>query len=196
MERPGPGRACRLGRRPMRARWLPVIALLAGACDESALSRGRLAADAGADADAGVTGDAGATGDAGVAAETAPPPAPHPSASAGPPWRAEPCLGPVVSCMSSAFRRCYNVGLREHPEMQGTVRVHAKIGADGDVLETRAERVKGLSPDVVACVEKRVSLAHFAPREDGGASIVIPVTFVNDAAPIDAGTTATDGGSR
>src|SRR5262249_34579561 len=43
----------------------------------------------------------------------------------------------VVSGFATGFRRCYNQALRQDPEMKGTVRINAKIGAAGEVLFVR-----------------------------------------------------------
>lgn len=84
----------------------------------------------------------------------------------------------VVSRMSAGFRRCYQKGLQEDPNMKGSVRITAKIGPNGEVLSVSPSG-SGLSGTVVSCVAARVSSAQFAPPEGGGATIVIPVTFVS-----------------
>ncbi len=61
--------------------------------------------------------------------------------------------------------------------MRGTVRLTAHIAADGTVTSVSPSG-RGLSPRVVACVAARVKAATFTPPEGGGATIVIPVTFV------------------
>lgn len=83
----------------------------------------------------------------------------------------------VVAGMSAGFRRCYNKGLAEKPNMAGSVRVTAKIGPNGEVLSVTTAGGQGLSESVIACVKARVSSAQFAPPEGGGATIVVPVTF-------------------
>jgi hypothetical protein len=84
----------------------------------------------------------------------------------------------VVAGMAAGFRRCYNKGLQENPEMKGSVRITAKIGPNGEVLSASPSGGGGLSGTVVSCVAARVSSAQFAPPEGGGATVVIPVTFV------------------
>lgn len=84
----------------------------------------------------------------------------------------------VVARMAAGFRRCYNRGLQEDPNMKGSVRITAKIGPNGEVLSVSPSG-SGLSGTVVSCVAARVSSAQFAPPEGGGATIVIPVTFVS-----------------
>jgi hypothetical protein len=84
----------------------------------------------------------------------------------------------VVAGMAAGFRRCYNKGLAEDPNMKGSVRITAKIGPNGEVLSASPSG-SGLSGTVVSCVAARVSSAQFAPPEGGGATVVIPVTFVS-----------------
>lgn len=83
----------------------------------------------------------------------------------------------VVAAMAAAFRRCYNAGLQADPEMKGSVRVTAKIAADGSVSST-ASTASTLSEKVAACVVARVAIAQFNPPDGGSATVVIPVTFI------------------
>ena len=84
----------------------------------------------------------------------------------------------VIAGMAAGFRRCYNRGLVDSPDMTGSVRITAKIGPSGEVLSASPSGGGGLSGEVVSCVAARVTSAQFAPPEGGGATIVIPVTFV------------------
>lgn len=61
--------------------------------------------------------------------------------------------------------------------MKGSVRLTAKIDATGHVASV-VPAVYGLSVKVAACVTAVVAAAQFAPPEGGGATVVIPVTFV------------------
>jgi hypothetical protein len=85
--------------------------------------------------------------------------------------------GAVVAGMAAGFRRCYNKGLQENPDMKGTVRITAKIGPNGEVLGASPSGGGNLSGTVISCVAARVSSAQFAAPEGGGATIVIPVSF-------------------
>jgi hypothetical protein len=85
----------------------------------------------------------------------------------------------VVAGMAAGFRRCYNKGLSEDPSMKGSVRITAKIGPNGEVLSASPSGGGGLSGTVIGCVTARVSSAQFSPPEGGGATVVIPVTFVS-----------------
>ncbi|MGK4002962.1 AgmX/PglI C-terminal domain-containing protein [Sorangium sp. So ce1036] len=85
----------------------------------------------------------------------------------------------VVARMTAGFRRCYNKGLQEDPTMKGSVRITARIGPNGEVLSATPSGGSTLSGTVISCVVARVQSAQFAPPEGGGATIVIPVTFVS-----------------
>ncbi|HEX9297395.1 MAG TPA: AgmX/PglI C-terminal domain-containing protein [Polyangiaceae bacterium] len=83
----------------------------------------------------------------------------------------------VVAGMRAGFRACYNRGLASNPDLQGSVRITAKIGPNGEVVSATPSGGAGLGDEVVSCVVRRVQSATFSPPEGGGASIVIPVTF-------------------
>ncbi|MCC6556862.1 MAG: AgmX/PglI C-terminal domain-containing protein [Polyangiaceae bacterium] len=85
----------------------------------------------------------------------------------------------VVAGMSAGFRRCYTRGLAEDPSMKGSVRITARVGPNGEVLSASPSGGGGLSGTVISCVVARVQSAQFAPPDGGGATIVIPVTFVS-----------------
>jgi hypothetical protein len=83
----------------------------------------------------------------------------------------------VVAGMRAGFRACYNRGLASNPDLQGSVRITAKIGPNGEVLSATPSGGGGLGDEVVSCVVRRVQSASFSPPEGGGATVVIPVTF-------------------
>lgn len=84
----------------------------------------------------------------------------------------------VVAAMQPAFRSCYNSALLADPGMKGSVRLTARIGPEGEVTTVSPSGGGGLSPPLVACLESVVAHARFAAPEGGGATIVIPITFV------------------
>jgi hypothetical protein len=84
----------------------------------------------------------------------------------------------VVAGMTPGFRRCYTNGLASNPEMSGGVRVTAKIGPGGEVLSVSATPSGTISADVANCIASRVRSAQFDPPEGGAATIIIPVTLV------------------
>ncbi len=101
-----------------------------------------------------------------------------PSPASGPDGGQVSNASQVVAGMAAAFRRCYNLGLREDANMRGSVRVTAWIGPGGDVVSV-SQSAQGLLPMVAWCVAGRVWNAKFAPPAGGGATLVIPVTFVS-----------------
>lgn len=85
----------------------------------------------------------------------------------------------VVRDLQPAFRRCYQALLQQNPAAMGTVRMEAKIDADG-----RVSRVYAISPvatpeGIATCPMARLLEAQFAPPEGGGATVVVPVTFTS-----------------
>jgi tetratricopeptide (TPR) repeat protein len=91
--------------------------------------------------------------------------------------------GRVVAAMQGGFRRCFLERLRDDAETAGSVRVTARIGADGAVtrVESTSSTPRGgtLAAPLVSCVEGVVRGARFMPPEGGGATVVIPVTFAS-----------------
>jgi hypothetical protein len=84
----------------------------------------------------------------------------------------------VVAGLSARFRVCYQRGLAdEDPAMQGSVRLVARIGPNGEVASVSTGAVSGLSAKVVACVAERVHGAQFDAPSCGGATVVIPARF-------------------
>jgi hypothetical protein len=84
----------------------------------------------------------------------------------------------VVAGMAAGFRRCYNRGLLENPNMKGSLRITTKIGPNGEVVSASASSGSGLSGTVVSCLTARVSSATFAKPNGGGATIIIPVSLL------------------
>jgi hypothetical protein len=84
----------------------------------------------------------------------------------------------VVAGMRAGFRACYNRGLSENPDAQGSIRLSIKVGPGGEVAGVSASPSGNLPGSVVSCVQARASAAQFAPPEGGSAVIVVPVTFV------------------
>jgi tetratricopeptide (TPR) repeat protein len=86
----------------------------------------------------------------------------------------------VVAGMAAGFRRCYNQGLQQDSKMAGSVRVTARVDRGGEVVWAGATVTSGLSEGIASCVVDRVLEATFAPPDGGGATVVIPVTFVSE----------------
>jgi len=85
--------------------------------------------------------------------------------------------GAVVASMAAGFRRCYQRGLAEDPNMKGSIRITARIGPNGEVASASPGGGGGLSGTVTSCVAGVVSSRTFDKPEGGGATIVIPVSF-------------------
>jgi hypothetical protein len=84
----------------------------------------------------------------------------------------------VVAGMRAGFRNCYNKGLQENPDSQGSIRLSIKVGAGGEVSGVTATPSGNLPPSVVACVQARARSAQFDPPDGGSAVVQVPVTFV------------------
>lgn len=83
----------------------------------------------------------------------------------------------VVAAMRGGFRACYTRGLASNGDIEGTVRIVTKIGANGEVTSATPSGGGSLGPEVVACIVRRVEIATFAPPQGGNATLVIPVTL-------------------
>ncbi|PIE05968.1 MAG: hypothetical protein CSA75_01955 [Sorangium cellulosum] len=66
--------------------------------------------------------------------------------------------------------------------MSGGVRVSARIGPGGEVQSVSATPSGSISSAVANCVASRVRAAQFDPPEGGAATVVIPVTLVQQSA--------------
>lgn len=112
---------------------------------------------------------------------TAAPPAPIAIATApapaAPPGGSVSNAQAVVAAMAPGFRRCYVDGLNADPKLSGKTRITAKIGPDGAVVSVTPSTT-ALNDKVMACVVATVRAARFSPPDGGGATVVIPVTFV------------------
>jgi hypothetical protein len=83
----------------------------------------------------------------------------------------------VVARMRPAFRACYNDTLKSNPDVFGSVRISAQVGARGEV-RSATPSASDLPPAVVACVVRRVKTGHFEPPQGAHATVTFPVTFV------------------
>ncbi|MBI4703125.1 MAG: energy transducer TonB [Deltaproteobacteria bacterium] len=83
----------------------------------------------------------------------------------------------VVARMRGRFRRCYQQGLAQNPEMQGSVNLVARVGPNGEVLSVGGGGGGSLG-GIVPCLKAVVAGAQFAPPDGGGATISIPISFV------------------
>lgn len=82
----------------------------------------------------------------------------------------------VVARMRGPFRHCYQRGLGDHPTMEGSVTLIAKLGPGGQVMSV-AGGGGPLGP-IVACLKAVVRSGAFSPpRGGGGAVLGIPINF-------------------
>jgi hypothetical protein len=84
----------------------------------------------------------------------------------------------VVAAMRASFRACYQKGLDQNPDSQGSIKMAIKVGPGGEVTGVTATPSGNLPPGVIDCVTARARRAQFDPPEGGGATVQVPVTFV------------------
>lgn len=99
-------------------------------------------------------------------------PRPDRASASGVPHAAE-----VVRAMAPDLRACYEAGLADDREMQGTLEITIEIGPGGRVQSTSVSGGGTLSPTAIACMRARVARAEFGPPESGHATLILPVTF-------------------
>ena len=83
----------------------------------------------------------------------------------------------VIAGMRGAWRACYQRGLAENPDAQGSVRLTLRVGSNGETLSVGAVPSGNLPGSVVNCVKGRASWARFSPPAGGEAVVVAPVIF-------------------
>jgi hypothetical protein len=84
----------------------------------------------------------------------------------------------VVASLKPKFRACYNKGLAIDSSMAGNVTIVAKIGPNGEVTSADPSGGAGLSSEVQSCLAKVVRNASFDAVAGSGATLQIPVKFV------------------
>ncbi len=84
----------------------------------------------------------------------------------------------VVAGLRPRFRNCYNKGLAQDPGMAGGVTIVTKVAPNGEVTAADASNNSGLSPDVVACIQRVVKNAQFTGPGGSGSTINIPIKFL------------------
>ena len=83
----------------------------------------------------------------------------------------------VVAGMRAGFRACYNRGLATDSEQSGSLRIAAKLDANGGVTNATAERAGSLSQDTTDCVLRRVQSASFGVPNADHVSVRFSVSF-------------------
>lgn len=83
----------------------------------------------------------------------------------------------VVAGMAPGFRRCYQRELSQgNPNAEGSVRFTVRVGPNGEVMSASPSG-GGLPGSLISCAQARVLSAQFSPPSNGGATLVIPVSF-------------------
>ncbi len=84
----------------------------------------------------------------------------------------------VVAGMRPGFRSCYNKGLLDHPDAQGSIRLTIRVGPGGEVQGVGAAASGSLPSSIVSCVRSRASAGQFSPPKGGSAVVIAPVSLI------------------
>lgn len=84
----------------------------------------------------------------------------------------------VVAQMKAGFRRCYQRGLEQNPDISGRIDLMITVGAGGNVSNVSGSPNGNIPSSVVECVKSRARAAQFSPPDGGSAAISVPVSFV------------------
>jgi hypothetical protein len=83
----------------------------------------------------------------------------------------------VVRRLTPRFRMCYAQGLKNDPDLGGSVTLVAMVNAKGAVDSVSGGASPALAA-IVPCLKAAVAGALFAPPQGGRAIVSIPITFV------------------
>lgn len=110
------------------------------------------------------------------------PAAPSLSVDVRPPTMTGPPLSDadrVVAALRPRFRKCYQDGLNDDPNMSGKTVLAAKVQPNGEVANVEIAENQGLSPKVTACMSRALKNAQFTAN--GSFSTVrVPVTMIQN----------------
>lgn len=84
----------------------------------------------------------------------------------------------VVAGLRAGFRRCYQQGLEQNPDIAGSIRLTISVGPGGEVSSVGGGPTGNIPGSVVDCVKGRARAAQFAPPDGGSAVINVPISFV------------------
>ncbi len=84
----------------------------------------------------------------------------------------------VVARMRAGFRRCYQRGLDQNPDISGSIRLTIQVGPGGGVSSVSGGSTGSIPSSVVSCVKARARAARFNPPDGGSAVINVPISFV------------------
>jgi hypothetical protein len=124
------------------------------------------------------TGRTGGTEGSGATTKVSGPKAAMPGVSSSVAGGAISNAARVIAAMRPAFRACFQKGLDQNPDAQGSIRLAIKVGPGGEVSGVSATPSGNLPPGVVDCVTTRAKRAQFDPPEGGASVVNVPVTFV------------------
>jgi hypothetical protein len=83
----------------------------------------------------------------------------------------------TVAGLKASYRRCYMRGLESTPDAEGSVQLSVKIASNGEVAGVTTSGGDRLGGEIVACLVRRTTEAHFDPPQSSSATVVIPITF-------------------
>ncbi|HET9931616.1 MAG TPA: hypothetical protein VFQ35_13040, partial [Polyangiaceae bacterium] len=90
----------------------------------------------------------------------------------------------VVASMRAGFRACYNRGLGEDPDSEGTLRVTMLVAPQGHVIRTDLGATDSLPANVLSCIRARAQAAQFDAVAEGVPSRVsVTLTLATDSSP-------------
>jgi hypothetical protein len=124
------------------------------------------------------TGRSGGTEGSGAGTKVSGPKAAMPGVSSSVAGGAISNAARVIAAMRPAFRACFQKGLDQNPDAQGSIRLAIKVGPGGEVSGVSATPSGNLPPGVVDCVTARAKRAQFDAPEGGASVVNVPVTFV------------------
>lgn len=84
----------------------------------------------------------------------------------------------VIARLKQQFRECYDVALEDNPEEAGRIIEVVRVAADGAVCRAHTSERIGLSTGLAKCIEQRLSGARFSAPGGSGATLSIPVTYI------------------
>lgn len=84
----------------------------------------------------------------------------------------------AIARLRPRFRRCYENGLNQNPDISGKITLKVRIGLSGKV-ESVTSSVSGQLPaSVVSCVTNAVKARSFPPPQGSATVLTVPVNFV------------------
>lgn len=84
----------------------------------------------------------------------------------------------VVAGMRAGFRNCYNAELVRNRDLEASVRIVGTLNAAGGVTTVTVDVFDGVPEQLVTCLMGLFLQARFAAPEGGQATVVVPVTLV------------------